>query len=109
MSFNGNEGEPISLEQGAELTARYRTNHPGSIKGAAVGRTNVEAILAQPDCRGIRVYLGENAEGKTEFIFVGVNENGDDMLNLIIDKTMPCPVLCGSTNPLNSDFKTGSK
>ena len=109
MSFNGNEGEPISLEQGAELTARYRNSHPGSIKGGAVGRTNIEALLAQPGCRGIRVYLGENTEGKTEFVFVGVDENGDDMLNLIVDKTMMCPFLCGASNPLNSDFKTGSK
>lgn len=109
MSFNGNEGEPISLEQGAELTSRYRINHPNSIKGAAVGRTHVEALLAQSDCRGIRIYLGESPEGKTEFVLVGVDSNGNDILELIIDKLFPCPYNCGSSNPLNSDFKTGSK
>lgn len=109
MSFNGNEGEPISLEQGAELTARYRANHPDSIKGRAVGRTHIEALLNQSDCRGIRVYFGESTDGKTELVFVGVDSNGDDMLNLIIDRTLPCPFLCGSSNPLNSEFKTGSK
>ncbi len=109
MSFNGNEGEPISLEQGAELTARYRINHPNSIRAGAVGRANVEALLAQSDCRGIRIYLGESTEGKTEFVLVGVDANGNDILELIVDKLFPCPTNCGSTNPLNSDFKTGSK
>lgn len=109
MSFNGNEGEPISLEQGAELTARYRANHPESIKAGAVGRTHVEALLNQSDCRGIRIYLGESAEGKTEFVLVGVDSNGNDILDLIVDKLFPCPFNCSSSNPLNSEFKTGSK
>lgn len=109
MSFNGNEGEPISLEQGAELTARYRANHPESIRARAVGRTHIEALLNQSDCRGIRIYLGESTDGTTEFVLVGVDSNGNDILDLVIDRSAPCPVFCGASNPLNSEFKTGSK
>ncbi|WP_300666720.1 hypothetical protein [Fluviicola sp.] len=109
MSFNGNEGEPISLEQGAELTGRYQTNHPNSIIAGAIGKTNIDALLAQSDCHGIRVYLGENVDGKTEYVWVGVDSNGNDILNLIIDRTVMCPTTCGGNNPLNSILKSGLK
>ncbi|MNJ83648.1 hypothetical protein D3C87_10700 [compost metagenome] len=109
MSFNGNEGEQISLEEGAGYTARYRANHPDSIIGTFVGKNHVSAILAQSDCHGLRVYLGENAQGGLEFVFVGADSNGNDMLDLIVERTFKCPTFCGGSNPLNSNLISGSK
>jgi hypothetical protein len=106
MSFTGNEGEQISLEKGAELTARYRSNHPDSTKGMFVGREHIEAIFAQGGCKGLRMYLGQNTDGGMELVIVGADSNGDDMLNIIVDKTVKCPTVCGGTNVLNSDNPT---
>lgn len=109
MSFNGNEGEPISLEQGAELTARYRTADPDSIKGVFFGRTHIEAILAQSDCKGLRLYYAKNPDGTSTLVMVGADSAQNDMLDLIIDFSHPCPVKCSAENPLNSNLKTGLK
>ena len=105
MSFVGNEGEQISLAEGAAFTKKYRDNHPGSVHGSFIGKTHLQALLAQPDCKGVRVYLGENESGGTEFVFVGVDANENDMLDLIIERTVKCPPTCGGSNPLNSDIK----
>lgn len=105
MSFNGNEGARITLAEGAEFTSRYRANHSNSIQGMFVGRDHLEALLAQADCKGIRMYLGENVEGGLEFVFVGANSNEEDMLDLIIERTVKCPPNCANANPLNSNLK----
>lgn len=107
MSFNGNEGEQISLEQGAEYTLRYRSENPDAVKGVFLGRNHIEAILAQSDCKGLRMYFAKNADGSPTLVVVGANENQDDLLNLIFQRLMPCPYQCSGTNPLNIDPKLG--
>ena len=105
MSFIGNEGEQITLEEGAAFTKKYRDNHPGSVNGSFIGLTHVQALLDQNNCKGLRVYLGENESGGLEFVFVGVDSNENDILDLIIERTVKCPPTCGGSNPLNSDMK----
>ena len=105
MAFSGNEGARITLAEGAEFTSRYRTNHPDSVQGLFVGRQHMEDILAHTDCQGIRMYLGENIEGGLEFVLVGADSNGNDMLNLIVERTFKCPPTCGDSNALNSNLK----
>lgn len=105
MSFNGNEGAQITLNEGAALTKKFRDNHPDSIKGMFVGRTHVEALLAQSNCKGLRMYLGENTNGEMELVMVSADANGDDILDIIIDQMVKCPTTCPSANPLNSELK----
>ncbi|MNK00412.1 hypothetical protein D3C87_181960 [compost metagenome] len=105
MAFKGNEGEQITLEEGAAFTKRYRDKNPGAVNGSFIGGDHVQALLAQPDCQGLRVYLGGNEQGGLEFVFVGVDSNENDILDLIIERTIKCPPTCGGTNPLNSTVK----
>lgn len=103
MSFNGNEGEQITLQQGGELTAKYRATNPNGIKGVFFGKAHIEKILAQGDCKGLRFYFAENATGEPTLVMVGADSAENDQLNLIIDQAMPCPARCSSPNALNSD------
>lgn len=107
MSFDGNEGEQITLEQGAEYTVRYRSANPDAVKGVFLGRNHIEAILAQSDCQGLRMYFAANADGSPTLVVVGADGNQDDLLNLIFQRLMPCPNHCSGTNPLNLDEKLG--
>jgi hypothetical protein len=102
MSFNGNEGETITLTEGSELTAKYRAVDPNTTKAAFMGRNLLEQILAQPDCMGIRVYYGAYNDGTNTLVFVGADKNGNDMLDIIANKGSLCPQVCGSKNGLNS-------
>lgn len=102
MSFNGNEGGQISLTEGAVFTKRYRDNHPDSGIGVFYGKAHIEALLAQPDCKGIRMYFAQEADGSQTLVLVGANTNQDDLLDLIIENGTKCPTVCGSTNALNN-------
>lgn len=105
MAFDGNEGARITLEEGAALTKMYRDNHPNSIKGMFVGRTHIEALLAQSNCKGLRMYLGENTKGEMELVMVSADANGDDILDIIVDRMVKCPTNCPGDNPLNTELK----
>jgi len=102
MPFNGQEGEEITLQEAAALTASYRAQNPDSTKCHFMGKEIINAILAQTGCVGIRTYYGLNTDGTREIILVGVDVNGDDMTNLIADRAIPCPNVCSRKNGLNS-------
>lgn len=102
MSFNGNEGGSIDISVAAALTKAYRSANPKGIKGAFIGKANIEKLL-EGNSKGIRFYYGLNEDGTPELILVGADENEDDILGLVIDLGKKCPPHCGSINVLNSD------
>lgn len=101
MSFDGTEGAAIPLKTGGEMTAKYRGNNPGDRKGHFFGKDILRQILTQEGCMGIRMYYAENADGEKELVIVGADANENDMLDLVVDVSRPCPP-CGGGNPLNS-------
>ena len=95
-------GEAITLNEGAELTAAYRSAHPTERKGHLIGMDLINKILGQSGCEGIRIYHGQNRDAQRELVLVGVDTNGNDMhLGIIADRLSPCPNTCSSSNPLN--------
>ncbi len=102
MAFNGKEGEQITLQEAAQLTANYRTAHPNEIRGHFMGKSILKTLLDQEGCMGIRTYHGINTDGSKEIVLVGVDANGNDMLDLIADRAAPCPNHCSRQNGLNS-------
>jgi hypothetical protein len=104
MSFNGNEGDFITLREGSEMTKRYRdTIQPGEVIGVFMGKEKIKAILDQSECKGIRFYFAVNDRGENTLVLVGADSNQNDMVNgLIADKGYPCPIECGKSNDLNS-------
>ena len=101
----------ITLEQAQEYIQRYRSNLPNMLTpdydGALVfsetfDASAIQTLLDQPGCVGFKVYYGMKADKKVCSIFVGVNENGEDMMGLlkggggdiIVENGRPCPPLC---------------
>lgn len=105
MAFTGNEGEQITLQAGGEYTLRYRAENPNGIKGVFFGRSHIEAILSQSDCKGLRMYFAKNADGSPTLVVVGADSNENDQLNIIFQNLLPCPARCSSSNLLNHDPK----
>ena len=103
MAFDGSEGGSITVQQGAQLTSKYRQKFPNYIKGRFFGKDILEDILEQEGCMGIRMYFGwDQTNGKMELVLVGADADEDDMLDLVADLSIPCPNICGSSNALNS-------
>jgi hypothetical protein len=62
-----------------------------------------DRLLAQPGCAGIRMYYGLDDQGKSAMVLVGVDKDGNDMVNGELDDVhYPCPPFCDGTNALNS-------
>lgn len=94
----------ISLEAAAALTRRYRQD--GKLRsgdsGAFLGK-QVQELLAQPGCVGMRIYRARNDEGFDTSVLVGVDEKGDDMVGgILLEFELKCPPFCGDANSLNS-------
>jgi hypothetical protein len=84
----------ITLGQARALLAK----RPQGIaaRGGHFPREAIEAILAQPGCKGIRFYYGTNPDGTTAIVLVGIDETGTDMdSGELIDNHYPCPPFCG--------------
>ena len=101
MAFDGSEGSKISVRDGAQMTANYRTANPGERKGHFFGKEILQDILAQEGCMGIRMYYGLDDDGEKQLVIVGADASEDDMLDIVADLSSPCPP-CGSANALNS-------
>ena len=62
MSFNGNEGEFITLEEGAAMTARFRNSvQAGKTIGQFVGREKLMDVIGQENCVGIRFFVAHES------------------------------------------------
>lgn len=105
MSFTGNEDHDISLPDAAELTARYRDNQTSEsyIKAEYFGRNAIEAILAQDDCVGIRIYYGLDADMVKKLVLVGADADENDLYNgVLAERGFTEPPYTPSNNALNS-------
>ncbi len=102
MAFNGTEGEIITLAEGAAMTKRWRD---GNSNGNAVtyGKDILNQLLEQSDCVGIRFHFAIDNDGKNTLVLTGVDANENDVLSIIADRGVKCPILCGNRNGLNSD------
>lgn len=107
MSFTGNEGEQITLQEGGVYTERYRSANPTAIKGVFFGRNHIQKILDQTDCKGLRFYFANTETGNPTLVMVGADSAQNDLLNVIVEKALSCPTFCGSINALNDNAAQG--
>jgi len=102
MAFNGTEGEIITLAEGAAMTKEWRrTNSNGN--AVTYGRDTLNQLLGQADCVGIRFYFAIDDDGKNTLVLVGVDADENDLLNVVADRGIKCPIRCSERNELNSD------
>lgn len=102
MAFNGTEGGIITLAEGAAMTKQWRrTNSNGN--AVYYGKNIINQLLSQPGVVGIRFHFAIDTDGKNTLVLVGVDANENDVLSIIADRGVKCPILCGNKNGLNSD------
>lgn len=102
MAFDGTEGSAITLAEGAALTKEHRLRNPTALKGRFFGKEILKEVLDQEGCMGIRIYFGQDEDGNRQLVAVGADASENDMLDLVIDNSVPCPNFCSSPNSLNS-------
>lgn len=104
MSFTGNEDHSITLSEAAHLTKNYRDSvSTGSTIAHYFGKDAINAILAQEECVGIRIYYGLKDNGEKQLVICGVKANKDDLYQgELAERSVPCPADCSTSNPLNS-------
>jgi hypothetical protein len=104
MSFDGNEGKVVSLEEAAIWTANFRNSiQPGETIAHFIGKNKLMRLLEQENCVGVRIYYGLDENDEQNLVFVGADENENDLVNgVIVEYTPKCPQKCSEKNPLNS-------
>ncbi len=109
MSKNKHE---ISLKDAAKMTKAFRTfplNQIGSllngVKGYKIDKAALQALMDQEGCVSVRFYLALNGILPPELtlVAVGVDVNGNDMLELVMDHLGICPPDCSEPNELNTN------
>jgi hypothetical protein len=103
MSFNGNEGEFVTLNDASRWTANYRnTIQLGDVIALFAGKEKLMELLNQEGCEGARIYYAVNDEGAKTLVIVGADSDENDMENgLIFENFIPCPPKCSKPNKLN--------
>ena len=103
MSFNGNEGEFVTLNDASRWTANYRnTIQPGDTIAEFQGKDKLLELLNQEGCVGIRFYYAINDEGNKILVLVGADCDENDMENgLLLNDALLCPPNCSRPNRLN--------
>ena len=100
MPFPPQHNHKITMAEASALTKGHRDSSPGAEKAHMFPRDVFETLLKNPKVKGIRLYHGK-AQGKGELIAVGVDADGNDLLDDIFDRGFPCPPYCTLTGGLN--------
>lgn len=93
----------IPLAAAAEHTRRHRqANTPGfALRAGAFHADQVQALLAQQGCVGLRIYLGRDESNQPSFVLVGMDAAGADMTSgTVLEINWPCPPYCDDASPL---------
>ena len=94
----------ISLSDAKNWVKSWRTNPPTELaKGHLITGEALSELLATEGVVDVRAYMGVDESGTQKLIFVGVDEDGKDLIDdthLIYDKTCPCPTFCDPTSPI---------
>lgn len=97
MALNANTGAIISKKYAQELANNFDAKFPAEITSSFMGKNNVQDILDQEGCIGLRIYNGyDDVEKVIKLILVGVDSNEADMLGdgKIYDQMIVCPPHC---------------
>ena len=104
MALDENSGGLISEQKAKELIAEFATQFPGEVVSSFIGSANVNILLEQQDCIGLRIYNGyDNVEQKISLVVVGVDRDDNELLadGLIYDQMVICPPTCPSGTALS--------
>ncbi len=102
MPFTGKEDHFISIEEAQKLVSNYQSKIKESdIKAYYVGKDSLQKVLQQDGCVGVRIYFGEDEEGKLQLVIVGVNSEEKDLdEGYVLERFWPCPPYCNKESKL---------
>lgn len=101
--FTGKEAHRVSLEEARTLVRNFRVGiSPDAVIGGFFGKDAILAMLARPDVVGIRAYFAQAADGSPALVLVGVNKQGEDIVEEPgpLDRWFPCPPFCPTDSEL---------
>jgi hypothetical protein len=75
-------GGEISHEKANDWIKAYENTRPEGPTGYMLGRCIIEKILAQPGCTGIRFHYALNDAGQKTLVYIGMDADGKDLLQL---------------------------
>jgi hypothetical protein len=103
MSPDQNSGSIITKEEAKMFINAFKAKYPQEVTAFFVGSNNVDLILKQAGCIGIRIYNGYSTiESKMNQVLVGVNAQQQDMDNgIIIERLYTCPPYCPTGGLMN--------
>ena len=99
MALDENSGGLISEEKARELISDFAKKFPGEVVSSFIGSANVNIILEQENCIGLRIYNGyDEIAQKISLVLVGVDQSDNDILTgaIIYDKLITCPPICST-------------
>src|SRR5258706_16421560 len=79
-TFNGTEGDPISLDTSKNWVNNYVASNPLGIKAYFFGNAVLKSILAQSGCMGVRIYYAIDDSVNQQLLLIGADGNGNDLL-----------------------------
>lgn len=113
--------QQVSLKVAADYTKRYQRSAPASEKAGFFFAEGLKALLSQPGVYGMRIYHGLDDTGRYRMVLVGVDEQGNDIVQvartprgkvrvralaagttdaMLLDGHIPCPPWCPHDSPL---------
>lgn len=103
MAITPNSGKQITLEEAKKMISNFKVKFPGQIKASFLGINVLNLVLQQQNVMGVRIYYGyDTATNIISPVLVGVNDKGEDLTAVLIDKLEPCPPNCDSSSSLNN-------
>jgi hypothetical protein len=80
LEFDPTRDHRISKAEITQLVRAFQAQAaPDELHASMYHRSAFEHVLDQPDCAGIRIYLGQHEDGSCCMVHVGVNAVGDDL------------------------------
>lgn len=106
----------IPIDQAKQMISLYTSNKALILKegynlnilalSETFDRGDIDEILQQPDCVSFRIYYGMSSDLNIHAILVGVNSDGNDILNVeppvIKEEGQRCPPFCKLDAGLNN-------
>ena len=100
QQFTGNEEHKITLDEAKTLVKNFRVDRPNEqLKAGYFGKDALLELLSQPGVVGLRIYKGKKTDGNENYVLVGVDATGADIVTgTILERTAPCPPFCDPTS-----------
>lgn len=98
--FDPKRDHRISRDEAASLIQAFQAQaSTTALRAMAFNQSAFQQLLTQPDAAGIRIYLGQHADGDPTLVMVAVNAAGEDLAGpgaVFAQVGTGCPPFCAS-------------